>query len=278
MLSCLFSHLVFSVMERDGSWQVRSARHIIHQLDSMPGWINKAIVWLSLTRAAFCISVCFRGYWLQIRWGSKADCGSRLNLKGTWLEACRLDEPALMAGPKPLHRIAFGIHHRLESCEFMASPLYRPEGEEGIFVDDWIFKAGKQIGIVRARLDVFFSALLTVTAQAQCLGFILFHAFPPSILPSLAIARRRNWHCCILLFNSFRWSLVFYLQNQTFPPVLSARVRIEKATLVREKCLGGDCFFGKTNVYPRAKRKSFTKGHVKYPPPPPACIAFALLS
>ena len=62
MLSCLFSHLVFSVMERDGSWQVRSARHIIHQLDSMPGWINKAIVWLSLTRAAFCISVCFRGY------------------------------------------------------------------------------------------------------------------------------------------------------------------------------------------------------------------------
>ena len=112
-----------------------------------------------------------------------------------------------------------------------------------------------------------FSQPFSVTTQAQCRGFILFHAFPPSILPSLAIARRRNWHCCILLFNSFRWSLVFYLQNQTFPLVLSARVRIEKATLVREKCLGGDCFFGKTNVYPRAKRKSFTKGHVKYPPP-----------
>ena len=64
MLSCLFSHLVFSVMERDGSWQVRSARHIIHQLDSMQGGINTAIVLTFFKEGLL--------HLLQIRWGSKA--------------------------------------------------------------------------------------------------------------------------------------------------------------------------------------------------------------
>ena len=47
----------------------------------------------------------------------------------------RRDEPVFIAVSKPL-LTEFGIHHRLESCEFMASLWYRPEGEEGIFVDD----------------------------------------------------------------------------------------------------------------------------------------------